>query len=581
MKFIYSFFTILLFSSFLFSQNLPKGYALGYYFDEKEQFIGGYADADYKAYRSFKVSYTAGSDFEDGCYYDHQNVKHAGLILQVKGDTKIRFKANRNAEVTTIQAKNSNGFVVGRDSFVVLVNNSKSKSVDYDDVSESNKCFFALVVGQTANNTFYRHPVNSDGSYRYSVSDAGKGGYELFPKKDDAFKQMAAIYLGGYSVLASKIRAGKYTAYDIPNMVKLANYQDCYRNKDSIYFNQAWNEVKHIAIADKYCLVDELLSDSVFVVKHYFLDGTPISKVQVTSFFPYKTIGTSEYYFPNGNVRKRRSPMGKQALTTYFYDNGAPMFDIVTKEKSLLTELDRIMSSNAFVNQHYIGSMNYQQVKDRLEGQDDANGITSQSNKSVFASVFDAKGVSVLDVSGKGSVDVVDDIRNRTISYSFENNKPANVYYTDSNGRRVYQLCDKPAKMLVDKLSLLKNLPDLLNYQAYHFNPDARGVTLVRFVVEPTGLVSEYEIIKSAGADYDNQISNFFKYTTMYATFSPAVVEKIKVPQEVVMPFVFELITHRPSGNYHSQYWMMQNMMWQQQMMMQSMPKTGPVMPRF
>jgi hypothetical protein len=572
-------FACILFPFVLMAQTNYPGYELGYYFDTNKQLIPGYIDFDYQVKDPFKVSCTIGVDFTPGVYYDLDNVPHQGLIKAGKESYGFRFKESATASGQTFDALHSNAYVIGRDSFTVISNFAIERSTMSSKYDARD---FALVIGRVGNKMFYKHTrINNNGVLvTYLVKTDGKDGFESFSQDKTKFKATALSVFADVPGIVSQIQKGVYNKDDLPNMVKIYRYYIAYTQKQPIYLSRAWNEVDLIAEAHKYSLVDEIVNDTVFVVKTFFMDGTPISQQNIVSFAPLKEVGESVFFYPNTTIRKIKAPYGKQTKLVYTYAGGQPLCEIVMEGKiPVFSDLNtqRYVTSHGwdYHGGHYCYAMpvyvNKEKEavrKEKIIIEAESNGIALKNRKWYFEKVYDADGNNVLDVEGAGSVFFFDSIANRKIYWDFVDNRINKAYYLDRNQRKVYQVCDKKAYLSAEPAAMFENLKTYMHYQEYSFDSDARGVALVRCVVEPDGKVSEFELIRSVSEQYDLPINNFFKQASMYAFFTPAKEGKELVPQEVVFPLVFELNTYLPMyNNYYNHSWMFHNQMMQNQMM--------------
>lgn len=106
------------------------------------------------------------------------------------------------------------------------------------------------------------------------------------------------------------------------------------------------------------------------------------------------------------------------------------------------------------------------------------------------------------------------------------------------------------------------------------------GFVLVKCIVEPTGLTSDFQVIKSVDTACDSTVLDFMSFFKTYKQWKPAQHKGKKVAQELVIPFDFSINGFsRYRYHYHyNDFWMQQNMMWQQQTI--SLP-SPPQMPGF
>ena len=173
-----------------------------------------------------------------------------------------------------------------------------------------------------------------------------------------------------------------------------------------------------------------------------------------------------------------------------------------------------------------------------------------------------------------------DPIRSRKIHYEFKDNKLYQAYYEDENDRTVYQYCFSNAK-LKNRKTLEKSITNN-EYFTHAVDAGTEGTVLVRLVVEPTGLVSETEVVKGINEQFDEEVLKMFLSMKTVITWKPARADNNKVAQELIIPVrfmksSFSWESSRYNNFYYHDPFLFHNMMIQQQMMMQQMqsiPKT-------
>lgn len=103
------------------------------------------------------------------------------------------------------------------------------------------------------------------------------------------------------------------------------------------------------------------------------------------------------------------------------------------------------------------------------------------------------------------------------------------------------------------------------------------GIVLVKCIVEPTGLVSDIQIIKGLNPECDSLISNYLAIMSKEKTWTPAMIAKQKVIQEIVIPVDFAISGFSRYRNNYNYFWMQNNMMMHDPMMQQNMMR--PALP--
>ncbi|MES2240331.1 MAG: energy transducer TonB, partial [Bacteroidota bacterium] len=169
---------------------------------------------------------------------------------------------------------------------------------------------------------------------------------------------------------------------------------------------------------------------------------------------------------------------------------------------------------------------------------------------------------------GNGVESFLDSITGKKITYEYENKMLKRVYFIDSNGEKIYQLCENNAEIKKLK-NLQKTLNDKLSYPLESIEKGTHGNILVKCVIEPSGLVSGISLVKGLDTDCNNALWEFLSCFKVENYWNPGKVDGKPVKQEIIFPIDFSI--NNESSSYRNNYFWFPNMMMQQQMMMQQM----------
>lgn len=301
-----------------FAQNELKNYEIGCFFDYKGELINKYYDNDSyslinppKRHQSsfdkierthLQLTVDVEKEFVQGYYFDTTNKKTQGYINYSKKYRNFKFKSTKEAKAIRISPDESNGFVIGTDSFVVVNN------FDYHTIlssSHSKKREFIEVIEVVDNLTFYKY--NEPGKSSVSTYLFKKGeskNHITFLQENAVFRNGLGIEIFGYNEAVKDSFVNKeFDDRDIPMLVKALKYNSAYKNKEKIYFDLSWNEIRDKNNYAYYATVDNS-TDSAFHISYFLKNDTKIYEGVFTSIFPHRKSGKSIYYYPNGSKRK-------------------------------------------------------------------------------------------------------------------------------------------------------------------------------------------------------------------------------------------------------------------------------------
>jgi antitoxin component YwqK of YwqJK toxin-antitoxin module len=252
-----------------------------------------------------------------------------------------------------------------------------------------------------------------------------------------------------------------------------------------------------------------------------------------TSFYPHYKQGDFLFYFPNGVVRRKLSyKNNKPKKAVDFFENG---------------KIHRVYDILEF------GTI-------------------------IYKLVYNEDDVNVLDARGSGSEMFLDAITGKKITYEYENQKLKSAYFTDSNGEKVYQVCENNAEIKKIK-NLQKLIKEKVNYPVASIQNSNHGYVLLKCIIDPSGIVSEIKLIKGIDADCDKAILDFGTCFKNEVYWNPGKVEGKAIKQEIILPIDFSIIETSSYRNHYYNFntWFFQNMMIQQNMMMQQNMMRAPM----
>ncbi|TRX38359.1 energy transducer TonB [Flavobacterium restrictum] len=514
---------VITFSCSSFGQNLIPNYEIGCFVDYNKKIINGYYDFEYEPKTSLNVSYQASENFTKGYYFDNNGLKVNGLLKYSQSDRELKFKINEKDVEKSIRASESKGYIIGIDTFSV-VKNVIVIGVFGDKLS--GKSEFAENIENIGGKQFYKfiaEAANRSSYAKYIVKQSEASDFETFQSNKGKFKKLAADIFGSDPILKSDIENGKYDEEDIPSMIKIFKYRKLYGRDQKIFYNSSWDETDNHDEGAYYAKI-ESVQDSIFHLSYFFKNDIKIYEGDFTSFYPHKKKGVFVFYYPNGKIRKQINYINNKPknVIEYFINGGI-------HRRYFYLEEDKIM---------------YTQV-----------------NNDQGVSIFGSKG-------SMGKETFNDVITGKDVTYEFKDQQVKNVYYNDVNGDKVYQLCEKNAKP-DDFKDLQKLINDKLKYPTESVQKYNHGYALMKLIVEPSGLVSEVELVKGVDMFCDVAINEFLSQFKNQIIWKPGKVDGVNVRQEIILPIDFSIIDTSSYKNHYYNFnpWFFQNMMMQQNMM--------------
>lgn len=518
-----SFFSILIitlsFNSF--GQNLIPNYQIGSFIDYNKKIINGYYDFNYSPKISLKVSYESNENFAQGFYFDVNGLKVNGLLKYSLSDRDLKFKLNEADIEKSIKADETNGYIIGIDTFSVVKN---VEIIGLFGGKTSKKGEFAANIENIGGMKFYKFTANGPNGNTYNsyiVKKSESSDFVTFPSGSAKFKSVAFDVFGNDATLKEYIEKGKYKADDIPSILKIYKYRKLFKNGQNIYYNSSFDETNNKDEVAYYSKI-ESIQDSVFHLTHFFNNNLKIYDGDFTSFYPHNKQGEFKFYFPNGEVRRKIS-----------FANNKPKSGIEYFENGKVHRVYQILEQGSLVYREVYGDSN----------------------------------VNLLDNKCTGSEEYTDPISEKKITYEYENKKLKTAYFVDENGEKVYQLCENNAEIRKFN-SLQKAVKEELKFPSESLQKNVHGFVLVKCIVEPSGLVSELKIIKGLDEACNKATLDFMSRFKTENYWNPGKVDGKEVKQEIVIPIDFSIVNAAIYRNNYYNFWWQNNMMMQQQQMM-------------
>lgn len=486
------FITYICLSNSLNAQDQFKNYEIGHYVDINKQLIDGYYDFDYTPQKSLEINYPLRSNYAPGYYYENNGKKVTGLIKMSYSPSKyFTYKKNADDKSDIIKSTECLGYVIGIDTFSIISNSNIQRSLTKMKIP-----VFVEVIDKVDNLTFYKHEKRTSQStiITYLVKDNESNFYTIFPKYGKESVSTAISIFGEFEALKNNILKGKYTYDDLPMIIKLFKYYRKYKKEESIYYNSSWDEVSNLAECTYYANTIDL-KDSIFHLKFYFNDNTPIFEGNFISFYPHIKTGDFIWYYPNGTKRKYINYINNnpKKLISY-YRNGN------VKAKWSIT---------------------------------DKYGI-------FYTEVYDKIGKNIFDNFGNGINTIYDSIINREIITEYENHKAKRIYYIDSNGKKIYQKCENNSD--IENFAQLKNeISKHVEYPKNSIQKYNHGFILISCIVNSNGFISDMKLIKGLDSECDKLIIDFFGNNDIAKKWEHGTVNGEAVNQEIVVPINFVL----------------------------------------
>jgi len=318
-----------------------------------------------------------------------------------------------------------------------------------------------------------------------------------FPEGNKKFEKTAIELFSNFNSLIDQIKSRKYTYYDLPSIIKLYKYKLYYDQKKRINFNSYWDEIDDSLSAEYY---SEIISieDSLFRMKYYSRNGTPLFEGNYTSFYPHKKTGLFIWFYENGEVRK----------TIHYKNNKTLNIQIFHKYRQL----------------HY--------------------DLSLRNENFIYNQIYDSTG-NKINSSNFGSEIYFDSVYMRKVYLLYNNNLLKNAYYLDTLNRKIFLIADVNSTPQGIKIKPeAYPVKSLINFE--------HGTVLVKCIINPSGFLSDCKIVKGLSKEIDELVLETFNKARTEKLFSQAKNKEKNVFQEIVIPVNFNL---EGFSNYRTNYY--------------------------
>ncbi|MCK4677910.1 MAG: hypothetical protein KAT48_07245 [Bacteroidales bacterium] len=512
---------------------------VGLKFDLNGQPFNGYFDPfTYSPEKKLSVVHNSDS-YEVGYYYDCLDNKINGQI-KFEND-KIWFKTEKNDYRDKIRPDEIKYFVIGVDSFFVVTN-------FYYKNKLKTKPEFVQYITEINGNTFARHYHFTSGTAQqfgflppiietFLVKSKDSDTWENFPD-NERFKENALKYFGHIPYLEEKISSGDYGNENMMSIIKMAEYNEKYQNKDLIYFDNYWQEINNSNKAEYYARITNRM-DSIWTFL-YFKNSTKLYKANYSSFYPNTKNGRFVSYHSNSKERQ-----------IIEYENDKP------KEV-------KIFDKSGVMKTHY------QYIETE-------NTTTSETDIDiVFISIIDFFGNNLIDSSNKFEQIVNDDFASVSYTNRFFK-KELVTSYRLINKDTVFQITNPDYDFKIKPLQ--KKFNNFMTDKEYNeaLSVNAQGMILVSFIIDNKGYVVDHSVLNGIHPELDRLVKSFINSRLVQNAefqhkFKPLKKNKTKQFCEIVIPFEFSInrFYRQPVNynNFHHMHWQMH----QQHMMNNSTP---------
>lgn len=467
---------------------------IGYYYDMNGQMIDGYMDFNYQASNKLTVNNNLNTDLSPVRVYSKDGLKTNGFLKSSSQNDLVKFREHKEDKGGKILYPTTcKAYVIGIDSFVSIQNFDIQRKMGTLHVTQPD---FVEVIDRFDGLTFFIHTSEAyqKDVFTYLFKSDSSSEIQSFPKKKSPFMEVAESVFGDSDFLMEAIRSEKYSEEDLPRLIKLLKYKRAYEQNERIYFNSSWEEMSN---AQEFAYYAEITSvqDTVFHVAYYSKNDTKQYEGDFTSFYPPVIRGDLLYFYPDGTVRKRISYVKNKPETGFDYFPGG----ILHRE------------------------------------------YTFSEDDQVYVQVLDSKGQTLLDDAKNGQEVFFDPKEQREITYEYLNGKIIYAYYSDSNGNKTYQLCKQNARLNFPE-SIQSRLNKTVKYPDESVIHSQQGYAFVKCIIEPTGLVSSVEVVKSLNAECDSLLLAFMEETfTKKKKWWPAQIKGEFVRQELIVPVAFTI----------------------------------------
>lgn len=487
----------------LYAQNQNSDLVVGHLFDINKGLIPGYLDYNYEPDKKIDVSHNISNEYTPGYYIGLDSVRYNGFIKFNPYNEFFEFKLFYDEKKGfKFSAKDCMGLVVAKDSFIV----SNKNILEYD----SSKYVFLgrnqeliQFIERVDDMTFYKYYFRRKAVVSnfmpaafivYIIKRDSDEDFYKIPRGIIKFKNFGQEYFKDYPFIVDGIQKKRYTHLDTECLIKMVKYIKKYQNNEHVYFKNNWEETEEKEVAFYYAKILSI-GDSTLHIKYFTIHDEPLYEGNFSHLYPHKNVGEVVFYRPDGSIRKK-----------LYYKNYEPKL---------------------YVTYYPNESKHLEYLKNH--------------NQVIYLNVYNEDGKNILDGKGTGFNKFYDPILKREITYVFKEQFLKSAYYMDKYGKRIYQVCSSNAKQKTNEKP---------EYPSYLVTEGLYGLVLAKVIVEPSGVISNIEVIHSPSFSFDKAIYQHLASSMRIPEWSPAKEGKTFVTQELVIPYNFNIITNSAFRGY-------------------------------
>ncbi|MDB4334832.1 energy transducer TonB [bacterium] len=488
-------------ASLLNAQQTKDDFEIGYYVDINGTYFDGYFDNGYYGEKSLEVQFAHGEELSRGHYYHVRAGKIEGKIKYLTNST-FEFIDNARGRTRTLSPKYCTSFVVGQDSFIVV---DKHKIKKQKHGLKFWTAEYIRVFEELDNFVFYQHDKISDeeriSSFLYKADTSEL--ISSFPRDINEFKDVAASVFAKVPTLADAIQTGLYTYQDIPSLIKMLKYHQKYSKNEFVYFDSCWSELKTENNSKYYAKILGV-NDSIFHIKYFFNDNTPIYEGHYINLYPHVNYGDFTWFYPNGQVRKEVTFEYNLPLRTVNYYKNGQIFEEI---------------------EHF-------------------------KERDVCKHVYSPQGQTILDSLGNGTLTTFVDIQKKELTFEYLNHHLKSVSY-NTDSCKIYLLCEKNAKF--NDMRYFRGLiNESLKYPKKWITENIHGYMMVSCIIGLDGKLSDFSIVKGLDVEHDKIVKRYFYRMDSNDGWDCGEMAGQKVIQEVLFPIDFSIYgySHARTNTY-------------------------------
>lgn len=455
------------------------------------------------------------SSYEIGHIFNKSGEKISGQIML--NNKAVWFKGGGKEYKGKLKPEEIKTFIIGVDSFFTISKyNFKNKL--------KNKPTYVQYVSKFENYTvakYYHLGKSEAGSQQlignYLIKSPESDIWENFTKTKN-FKEKALKYFGNIPYLKKKISSGKYVSKDMLSIIKIAEYNEKYKNKTPIFYDKYWQETRNSKGAEYKAIITNKV-DSIWTFE-YYNNETKLYQSKYSSFYPNTKNGDFIAYYPSGDVRQ-----------IIKFSNNKP------KEVKVFT-------SNGKVKTHY----KINKTKD---------GKTTENE---YVVVNDSLGNNIIKNNGQITNSLFDK-KSKSYFESTYSNKKLKAAHRIFNNDKIIQITNSDFDINIKKLQ--KKFNYYMNGKNFSsaLKENAQGIILVSVIIDKNGYLTARTRLNGIHVQLDKLIDDFVKQELLMGSksrfkFNSFKQNKIKSNYEVVIPFEFKINKfYREYSNNHHMYY--------------------------